>query len=176
LVANYESVENEVRGTNTTWLRLMRMGKTFTGHSSTNGFNWELVWWTTLTDLPVTNQWGLAVTAHRHTGSATATFCNVSVGGLTPLSGTWPEPGPRIDLGGEANIMEEVQRLGGFKMLIGGPVGDQFRIHASGVLTNDWASWLPLGTVTNTWGVVEFLDTRPPTSAHRFYRLHRVGP
>lgn len=43
LVANYNSVENSLRATNTTWLRLMRTGNTFVGHSSTNGIDWELV-------------------------------------------------------------------------------------------------------------------------------------
>ncbi len=99
-VANYSSIENNAVRTNIAWLRLMRMDDTFVGHCSTNGTDWQLAWWTTMADMPATLQWGLAVTARRHTGLATNTFCGVSVGGVTPIPGQWPEPGPRIHLGG----------------------------------------------------------------------------
>ena len=175
-VANYPSVENSVRGTNSGWLRLMRMGDTFTGHYSTNGLNWELVWWTTMPNLPATLQAGLAVTAHRNMGTNTATFCGVSVGGLTPLSGVWPLPGPLIYLGGEGGGRAEFQRVGGFKALIGGAVGDSYTIRVSPNLQTPLAAWSPLVTVTNQWGVVEFLDAQALANPNRFYRVQRISP
>jgi hypothetical protein len=175
-VANYPSVENSVRGTNSGWLRLMRMGDTFSGHYSTNGLNWALVWWTTVPNLPATLQAGLAVTAHRNMGTNTATFCGVSVGGLTPLSGVWPEPGPLIYLGGENGGQAEFQRVGGFKALVGGAVGDRYSVNWSANVQTPLASWLPLVTVTNQWGVVEFLDPQALANRDRFYRVQRLSP
>jgi hypothetical protein len=172
LNANYDSVETWHRGTNSAWLRLMRMGDTFSGHYSTNGLNWELVWWTTMTDSPTTLQAGLAVTAHRHTGMATATLCNVSVGGLVPLSG-WTESGPRIYLGGELRALE-FERVGGFKALVVGTPGERLAIWSGGDVAAPFASWLSLGTVTNTYGVVPFLDSHALTNKTRFYRLQRL--
>jgi hypothetical protein len=174
--ANYDSVENWHHGTNTAWLRLMRMGETFVGHYSTNGANWELVWWTTIPNLPNRLMSGLAVTAHRNTGSATATFCNVCVGGLTPIPGAWPEAGPRIWVPGEPAASPPMSQFGGFKMLIGGAVGDVFAVKASSDIGAPFSAWLSVGTVTNTYGVVPFTDAQALTRQLRFYRLQRVGP
>ncbi len=175
-VANYWSVENGVHGTNSLWMRLMRMGDTFTGHSSTNGVNWNLVWWTTVTNLPMILQAGLAVTSHRHMGLATATFCNVTVGKLTPLSGAWPEAGPRIWLAGEPYACPPMAQFGGFKMLIGSAVGDRLKIKYSANADAFAAAWLTVGTVTNHWGVVDFLDHQALTNRLRFYRVQTVEP
>src|SRR6185295_6305863 len=72
LVENDYSVENSYSGTNWTWLRLMRMGDTFVGHSSTNGVDWTLMWWTTLVNMHTNLEAGLAVTAHKNGTNATA--------------------------------------------------------------------------------------------------------
>jgi hypothetical protein len=175
LVANAYAVENRYSGTNSAWLRLMRMGNTFVGHYSTNGVDWEYVWHTTL-NLPNQLEVGLAVTAHSYGLVSTGRFDNVSLGGLTPLSGAWSEPGPRIWLGGEPWAYPSLQQLGGFKMLVGGAVGDQFSIRASPDVSAPAESWSLLGTVTNQWGVVDFLDPQALTNRLRFYRAQRVGP
>jgi len=169
------SVENVHTGTNCAWLRLMRMDNTFVGHVSTNGMDWEYVWHTTL-NLPRQLEAGLAVTAHSNGQVATGQFDNVSLGALTPLPGPWPEAGPRIWLGGEPAAYPPLSQFGGFKLLIGGPVGDGFTVKASPDIETPFTSWSPLGTVTNTYGVVPFLDPQALTNQHRFYRLEKVGP
>jgi len=177
LVENDYSVENfGPRGMKPTWLRLMRLGDTFVGHQSTNGVDWSLVWWTTLLNMPTNLDVGLAVTAHKNGAMATATFDKVVTGELTPLSGTWPEAGPRLLLGGELGGMAEFQRLGGLKLLVGGVVGDRFSILVSPAVTLPTASWVPVGTVTNRWGVVQFLDPQALTNGIRFYSAQRVEP
>ncbi len=172
-IANYESLENGCSGTNVTWLRLMRMGDTFVGHCSSNGLNWQLVWWTTVAEMPATLQWGLAVTAHRHTGLATNTFCNVSVSGLTPLPGGMPGGRPWIHLGGEPCAYPPIQQLGGFKMLVCGCAGDQYEVYQSSDLT----SWTSAGFMTNSWGVMPFLATGATNAPRLFYRvrLHQAA-
>ena len=162
LEENNYSLENVRRGTNDVWLKLSRMGNTFIGHYSTNGVNWELVWWTTQINMPATLNVGLAVTAHRNGYFATAEFEMVGPRGLTPLSGIWLEPGPRIWLGGEPAAYPPMSQLGGLKMLIGSTVGDRLVILSSPTLPA--TSWTPLGTVTNQWGVAEFLDTQAVTN------------
>jgi len=173
--ANGSAIDNGSVGASSAWLRLMRMGSTFVGHYSTNGTEWKYVWHTTL-DLPSQLEVGLAVTAHSYGLVATGRFDNVSVGGLTPLLGLWPEAGPRIYLGGEPDAYLPFPQLGGFKVLIGGPVGDVFAVKASSSLSTPFALWLALGNATNTWGVVPFLDPQALTNLNRFYRLQRVGP
>ena len=69
LVADGNSVENAVPGTNVYWLRLTRMGNTFIGHVSTDGTNWNFAWATAL-ELPSQLEVGLAVTSH-HFNTAT---------------------------------------------------------------------------------------------------------
>ena len=90
LVTNDFSIQNSLRGTNYLqgtnyiWLRLMRMGNTFVAHYSTNGLNWQYMWFTTV-NMSNQVQVGLAVTAHHYGQLATAAFDNVSIGSLTPL-------------------------------------------------------------------------------------------
>src|ERR1019366_759894 len=91
---------NYLQGPNYIWLRLMRIGNTFVAHYSTNGLNWQYMWFTTVT-MSNQVQVGLAVTAHHYNETNTASFDNVSLGSLTALSGTWPLPGPKILLGGD---------------------------------------------------------------------------
>ena len=78
------SLQNAHPGTNYAWLRLARMGNTFVGHVSTNGFNWEYAWHTTI-NLPAQVEAGLAITAHSYGALATAMFTNVVVGRLRPF-------------------------------------------------------------------------------------------
>ncbi len=176
LVENDYSVETAVSGTNWTWLRLARMGDTFVGHASTNGLDWSLIWWTTLVNMPTNLEAGLAVTAHKNQAMATAQFDSVTPGPLTPLSGTWPLAQPLINLGGEGGGMDEFQRVGGFKLLGAGVVGDQFSVKYATEVTSPFAAWTSLGIITNQYGVVPFLDPQALTNEHRYYRLQRVGP
>jgi len=163
-------VENIHRGTNDVWLKLMRMGDTFTGHYSTNGVNWQLVWWTTQPNLPATLNVGLAVTAHRNGYFATADFEMVGPRGLTPLSGVWPEAGPRIYLGGEPLGAGGLQAIGGLKMLVAGTVGARYDIKSSPNVLTPLASWPVVGTIINQYGVVPFLDAVAPANGVQFYR------
>jgi hypothetical protein len=168
------SIPNSFRGTNYIWLRLMRMGNTFVAHYSTNGLNWQYMWFTTV-NMSNQVQVGLAVTAHHYGELATATFDNVSIGSLTPL-GAWPLSGPKILLGGDGGTTAEFQRVGGFKFLVGGVVGDQFSVKGSTNVAASLASWPSLGTVTNSYGVVPFVDPQALTNRMRFYRAQRTGP
>ena len=171
LADNTESVENGQAGRAPCWLRLMRLGNTFVGHLSTNGVNWDLVWFTTV-DMPDTVEAGLAVCSHLYGTLATATFENVSVGPLTPLSGPWPLPTPRVYLGGESLGVVDLQSLGGFKMLIGGSVGDRYVVEGSSHLPY----WTNLANPTNLFGVVEYLDPGALGTNQRFYRVRTLGP
>ncbi len=175
LASDAPSVETTFVGTNYSWLRLMRMGNTLAAHSSTNGTNWQYVWFTTI-NMSNQVQVGLAVTAHNFGSVATATFDNVSIGSLSPLPGVWLLAGPKILLGGDGMGAAELQRVGGFKVLIGGAVGDYVNIKGSPNLRLPFAAWTGLGTVTNAYGVVPFMDNQVFTNGTRFYRAQKVGP
>ena len=153
----------------------MRQGDTFIGHSSSNGVDWQYVWFTTLS---LSNQVhiGLAVTAHQYSQMATGTFDNVSITGLTPLSGAWPLPAPKILLGGDGANVAEFNRVGGFKFLVAGPVADQFLIKSTSNIAVPFSSWDPLVTVTNDLGVSVIVDPQARTNTLHFYRVQRVGP
>ena len=174
------TIQNSLRGTNYLqgpnyiWLRLMRMGNTFVAHYSTNGLNWQYMWFTTVT-MSNQVQVGLAVTAHHYGETNTASFDNVSLGSLTTLSGTWPLPGPQILLGGDGATAAAFQSVGGFKFLVGGVVGDYYSIKCSTNVAASLASWPLLGTVTNTYGVVPFVDTQALTNKRMFYRAQKLG-
>ncbi len=116
------------------WLRLMRMGDTLAGFASTSGVDWGYVWFSTvhLTD-PV--QVGLVVTSHSYGRVATATFDNVSVGGLTPLASAQPSPA-RVYLGGESLTAAGLAPSGGFEMLLDGQPGGWLRQQGTSNLTD----------------------------------------
>jgi hypothetical protein len=173
LVENRESVENWNTGTNSVWMKVMRMGDTFIGHCSSNGVNWELIWWTTQSGLPADLKVGLAVTANRNGGTNQAVIEMVGPRGLTPLTGTRPLS---IHLGGEPLSAVEWARIGGFKVLLDGTAGDWLAIKCSANVAASFGSWLSLGNVTNTYGVTPFLDTQAQTNILRFYRTQRIGP
>ena len=166
---------NYLQGTNYVWLRLMRMGNTFVTHYSTNGLNWQYMGFTTM-NMSNSVQIGLGVTAHHYGQLATAVFDNVSTGGLTPLSGTWPLPGPKFLLGGQNWSPAEIQRIGGFEFLLGGVVGEYDTIKATTNLATPYSSWPSLVTVTNTYGVVPILDPGALTNKMKFYRAQKIGP
>jgi hypothetical protein len=170
LEVNNYSLENTRRGTNDVWLKLARMGDTFVGHYSTNGVNWELVWWTTQPNMPATLNVGLAVTAHRNGYYATAEFEMVGPRALTPLTGSWPLPAPLIHLGGEPAVYPPLTTLGGFRMMILGAVGDRYQMQSSASLAVPFASWPVIGTITNQYGVVPFLDPAALSNGIQFYR------
>jgi hypothetical protein len=169
------SAERTFNMTNCNWLRLMRMGNTLVAHCSSNGLNWQYVWFTTV-NMSNQVQVGMAVTAHHYGELATATLGNVSIGSLTPLSGTWPLSGSKILLGGEQWTTAEFQRVGGFKFLVGGVVGDFYSIKASANISAPLSSWPSLGTITNSYGVVPFVDPQALTNSHKYYRPDRIGP
>ena len=154
------------------WLRLMRLGDTFVGLYSTNGSNWAYGWFTTL---GMSNQVevGVAVTSHHEDGVATGTLDSLTAGQLSPVPG-WS--GQRIYLGGEGNGPAFWQQLGGFKMLIAGAVGDYFSVAVAPNPQTPVSAWQSLGTVTNTWGVVGFLDPGALINYSRFYQAQRLGP
>jgi hypothetical protein len=69
-----------------------------------------------------------------------------------------------------------MQNLGGFPVLVGGVVGDQFSVKCTNNVAASMSNWPSLGTVTNTWGVATFLDSQALTNRMRFYRAQRTGP
>ena len=175
LVANANSIQNAGPGTNVCWLRLTRIGNTFIGHVSTNGTTWNYAWATALV-LPSQLDVGLAVTAHHYASNNIAEFDNLAIGATTPLPGAWPGTAPKMYLCLDVGTQATMQNLGGFPVLAGGVVGDQYSVKYSTNVAASLASWQSLGTVTNTWGVATFLDSQALTNKMRFYRLQRVGP
>ena len=79
-------------------------------------------------------------------------------------------------LGGQDWSPAEFQRVGGFEFLVGGVVGDYFSIKGSTNVATPLASWSQVATVTNTYGVVPFIDPQALTRPVRFYRAQRIGP
>jgi hypothetical protein len=161
-----------VNGGTPCWLRLMRLGNTFVGLYSGDGSNWVYGWFTTVN---MSNQVlvGVAVTSHHEDGIATATLDNLAAGQLAPVTG-WS--GQKICLGGEGEGLAFWEPLGGFKMLFCGVPGDSFEVKASPSLNSPFPAWPSLETVTNTWGVVPFLDPGALTNNSRFYGAQRIGP
>jgi hypothetical protein len=189
LAGGVSSLDNGAGGTNDCWLRLMRMGNTFIGHVSTNGTNWELGWWTTL-DMNQEVRVGFAVCSGSYGTLACADFDNVSIGELTPLTDSWSSPRPAIHLGGEPLGTPHRQPEGAFKFLIQGNVGERYDVLVSPLIhpiglpgTNDppkeildTSIFRSIGQVTNTYGVVDFLEPNALLSTQRFYLLKVVAP
>jgi hypothetical protein len=175
LVVAADSIENTRPGTNVSWLRLTRMGNIFIGHVSTNGTNWSYAWATAL-ELPSQLNVGLAVTADNYSYINTVEFDNLTIGAPTPLPGAWPLPAPEMYLCLDVGTQAAMQNLGGFPVLVGGGVGEQYSVKCSTNVATSLASWPSLGTVTNTWGMATFLDSQALTNGMRFYRAQRPGP
>jgi regulation of enolase protein 1 (concanavalin A-like superfamily) len=168
------SATNYVRGANYLWLRLTRLGNTFVAHYSTNGLNWQYMWFTTMT-MSNQVQVGLGVTAHNYGQLTTAVFDNVMIGSPTTL-GAWPLSGTKFLTGGQNWSPAELQRVGGFEFLLGGVVGEYDNIKATTNLAAPFASWPTLATVTNTYGVVPILDPGALTNKMKYYRAQKIGP
>ena len=69
---------------------------------------------------------------------------------------------------GEGN--PELLRQDGFRLTLTGEFGAVYQFLGSLNLS----VWAPLGTVTNTWGTVQFTDPAASTNAHGFYRAGAV--
>ncbi len=162
----YDTIDTPCPGAGCNWLRLMRMGDTFVGLSSSNGVDWQYDWFTTI-KMADPAQVGLAVTSNHRGVLATAGFDHVSVGPLTTVSGPLT-----FYLGGEPMGTNGFQPLGGFKVLLGGDPGDWVRMYESSVLPE----FTPLGDYTNALGLMEFLDPGALTNQTHFYRAQRLGP
>jgi regulation of enolase protein 1 (concanavalin A-like superfamily) len=67
-------------GTAPGWVKLVRIGNTFSGYHSSDGTNWVLVGTETIS-MPLTVYVGLAVTSHNVSATSTATFTNVTLRG-----------------------------------------------------------------------------------------------
>jgi regulation of enolase protein 1 (concanavalin A-like superfamily) len=74
------------------WVRLQRVGNTFTSSVSTNGVTWTTIGSATIS-MGASAQVGLAVTSHADGAIATATFTNVQIGAPAPSTQN-PFPGP----------------------------------------------------------------------------------
>ena len=62
------------------WVKLVRIGSTFSGYESSDGTNWVLVGTETIS-MPTTVYVGFAVTSHNVSATSTATFTNVTLRG-----------------------------------------------------------------------------------------------
>jgi beta-glucanase (GH16 family) len=62
-----------------TFLRLTRVGDTFSGFYSANGLTWTAIGTAQAISMPQTTQAGLAITSHNNTQLATATFDKVAI-------------------------------------------------------------------------------------------------
>ena len=68
------------------WVKLVRVGSTFTGYKSSDGVTWIQVWTTQTLTIGQTVDVGLGVSSHTTSASATGTFDNVSITiGTTPF-------------------------------------------------------------------------------------------
>ncbi len=75
------------------WVKLTRVGNTFSGYYSTNGITWTQVGTSQTISLPSTALVGLAVTAHNKATASTATFSGVSVASLAATALALAAPG-----------------------------------------------------------------------------------
>jgi regulation of enolase protein 1 (concanavalin A-like superfamily) len=91
--ANGASDYNDTSGLNAPyWVKLVRIGNTFTGYRSSDGVTWTPQGTNTFT-LSSTAYVGLAVTSHDNANLATATFDNVTVNSIT-----YTNPPPQVAL------------------------------------------------------------------------------
>ncbi len=80
------------------WVKLTRVGSTFTGYRSIDGKTWTLVGSATIS-LNSNIYVGLAVTSHNDAALATANFDNVSLSVSGVGTGLLPSPWVRMDIG-----------------------------------------------------------------------------
>jgi len=72
---------------------------------------------------------------------------------------------PRLAIGSCASGISE----GGFRLVMLGEFGEQYVIEG----TTNFVEWVPFVTVTNTFGIVQTLDTNAANLPLRFYRAVR---
>lgn len=64
----------------------------------------------------------------------------------------------------------DLLRQEGFRLTLAGEFGTAYQFLSS----PDLGTWLPLATVTNTWGTVQFTDPAARTNGQQFYRAQAV--
>ncbi|MEY2409165.1 MAG: hypothetical protein QOF48_1835 [Verrucomicrobiota bacterium] len=137
------------------WMRLTRVGNTFTGYRSTNGINWVALGTNTpVTPYPATLSVGLGMTAHDNTLIATGSFSNLQISGLV---------GEQLSGG----------IYSGGTFTAGFPTRNGFTYIVEYKNTVDAAVWTQLGGPIAGDGTVKtFTDPGPvsPTT-HRIYRV-----
>ncbi|MBB5039016.1 lectin-like domain-containing protein [Prosthecobacter dejongeii] len=89
------------------WVRLVRLGNTFTAYASATGTSWTPVSVITLEGVPTTMHVGLAVTSSRAAELCTATFDNVQIVGTPSVAnGSGSTPGTTDPLPGSSNAKD----------------------------------------------------------------------
>jgi uncharacterized repeat protein (TIGR02543 family) len=69
--------------------------------------------------------------------------------------------GPKLTLNGTTSLADD-----GFRVTLGGDLGSKYEIDGSSNLVN----WIPLVTLTNSSGVIQFTDPAATNTMFRFYR------
>ncbi len=137
------------------WLRLTRVGNTFTGYRSTNGLNWVPLGTNVAAPAyPASMMVGLAVTAHDNALSAAGTFSNLQILGLVG-----------------SQFASGVYNAGMFTAGFATRPGFTYIVEYKDAVTA--VSWTTLGNPIAGDGTVKtFTDPGPvsPTS-HRIYRV-----
>jgi len=116
------------------WLRVERIGETFTSYRSENGSTWvQQGAPVTLSAIPADAVWGLAVTSHGGTATSRADFTNVllePLGGQAAPSNTWTgaDIGSPTVTGSHSGSGTSFTVHGGGSDIWGG--SDQFRFHS----------------------------------------------
>jgi hypothetical protein len=110
-----------------------------------------------LTATPDTNQTFLG-----WTGDATGTQnpLTVSMTQSKTIAGNFTR-GPKLTLNGTTSLSDD-----GFRFTLGGELGSKYEIDGSSNLVN----WVPLVTLTNSAGVIQFTDPSATNGLFRFYR------
>ena len=75
---------------------------------------------------------------------------------------------PRLDAEGNQDLLNH----DGFRLALTGELGEAYQVFGS----TDWSAWMPLGTVTNDWGTMRFVDGTGTNLPQRFYRAVQVSP
>lgn len=75
---------------------------------------------------------------------------------------------PRLEGEGNPDWLNQ----NGFRLALTGELGEAYQVFGS----TDWSEWVPLGTVTNDWGTMRFVDGTGTNLPQRFYRAVRVSP
>jgi fibronectin type 3 domain-containing protein len=135
------------------WLRITRVGDTFTGYRSTNGATWVPMGTNTLA-MPASMAVGIGVTAHDNSLIATGAFSNFTLTGGLP-----PQPIiTNLGFGG----------AGQFNLSFVAQVGVSYRIEYKNDLSDP--AWTLLTTVMGAGATANISDPGATTN-RRFYRV-----